>query len=167
MVTMSNSFKRLLSGNSSLSEISRDWYHSSEDDLRQAVERQTSGLRIILQALTYATYSEHNINNLMKIFLHLGMGHGALNRFCNVTINLRRQFPHTSLESVLLFQRINLYAIEILDLMEQFLIVSHYFLHKKREIVIFLRILLKIRMKIEKYLVHVDFWNLGTENVDM
>ena len=95
------------------------------------------------------------------------MGHGALNRFCNVTINLRRQFPHTSLESVLLFQRINLYAIEILDLMEQFLIVSHYFLHKKREIVIFLRILLKIRMKIEKYLVHVDFWNIGTENVDM
>ena len=152
-------FEKLLRERSPIASLSRQWYTSCEEELLESVNRQCRGLQTCLVALINATNSEYNDNNITKLFLHVGRGHSVLNTFCDRTINLRRIFPHSSLEGTQMYQRVNLYAIEILELVYQFKQVKEYFTHRRKTMVIFLRIVFKIRIKLEKYLVHVNYWN--------
>ena len=153
-------FDKLLWENSRIGALTRDWNSCSEEDLIDSVNRQCRGLQTCLLGLISATCSDFNENNISKLFLHIGKGHSVLNAFCNLTINLQRRFPHTSLADTQMYQRVNLYAIELLELVYQFKQVKEYFLHKRKTMVIFLRIVFKIRIKLESYLVHVNYWNL-------
>ena len=153
-------FDRSLRENTSIGRLSKEWFTCTDDDLRESIIRQTKGAQCCLVGLINATNSEYNEYTLSKIFLYVGGGHTALNRFCDLTINLRKKFPHTPLTDTLLYQRINLYAIEILELIYRFNQVNEYFTHQRKLIVIYLRIIYKLRVKLERYLVNVNFWNV-------
>ena len=152
-------FDREMMIDSVLGRLSREWYTSSRSDFLSSIRRQCVGLRYCLVALLSAVDQEYNQYNLNKLFDHVGKGHTALNRFCDVAINLRHKFPETSLHHTQLYQRVNLYAIDLRYLMFQFNQVIHYFLHNRVLLVLYLRIIYKLRTKIESYLVHVDYWN--------
>ena len=153
-------FDQLLRPSTPIGRLSYEWFTCSDDDLRDSIIRQTKGAQCCLVGLINATNSEYNENNLSKLFLHIGMGHTALNRFCDLAINLRKTFPHTPLTDTLLYQRINLYAIEILELIYKFNQVKEYFTQERKLMVLYLRIIYKLRVKLERYLVHVNYWNV-------
>ena len=153
-------FDRLLRENTTIGLLCYEWFTCTDDDIREHIHRQTRGAQCCLVGLINATNSEYNENNLSKLFLHVGKGHTALNRFCDLAINLRKKFPHTPLTDTFLYQRINLYAIEILELIYRFNQVKEYFTDDRKLIVLYLRIIDKIRVKLESYLVHVNYWNV-------
>ena len=98
--------------------------------------------------------------NIQKILTLLRNGHFALNRFCNLFFNLQRNLADGDMETCKPYQKVNLYAMEIVELVDSFLTVIEYFDDSQRVLIVFLRVLFKLRTPVEKYLVAVNYWNL-------
>ena len=136
------------------------WEQCNLTELMQSVSRQTIGLQVCLDGLKNASYCEDNEGNLGILLRLLQRAHHALNRFCDVFLNLRRKFPLDGLGLCTTLQQLNLYAIEFTYLKEYFLEIVDYFTEQRQVIVLFLRIIFKLRIRLEDYLVQVDYWKL-------
>ena len=137
------------------------WDNCDKFELLQSVQRQTWGLRTCLHGLTFATYREYDMANIQKILTLLRNGHFALNQFCNLFFNLQRNLADDDMETCKPYQKVNLYAMEIVELVDSFLTVIEYFDDSQRVLIVFLRVLFKLRTPVEKYLVAVNYWNLS------
>ena len=136
------------------------WDNCTLTDLMQSVNRQTMGLQVCIDGLKNASYSEVSERNLEILTRLLQRAHHALNRFCDLFLNLRRMFPLPGFGLCSTLQQLNLYAIEVIYLMESFRDVVDYFTEQRHVIVLFLRIIFKLRIRLEDYLVYADYWKL-------
>lgn len=135
-----------------------EWETESEKYLVESIRRQSTGLTTCLQALLLASHLEQSSRNLRILHNLLRLSHQTLLRFSNVVLNYRRKFSVDGWERTSLYQKINIYAIELWDMTDDFVNLHDYFLHARKILVVFLRIVYKTRVKIESYLVDVDFW---------
>ena len=139
-------------------EIIDYWRNCKDIDLVEDMQRQTWGCKICLEGLMSAAYFESTRNYLKDIRQFITSGHHALNRLCNVAINLQKNYDCPGQIHLRTEQVICMYITDLIDLMEHFKDYAEYFLNYKKIIVIFLRIVYKLRRIIELFLVHINFW---------
>lgn len=141
-------------------QLFEEWTKYGGHELFDSLHRQTAGLKTCLSALMLATFKETNPRHLSILEDFLKQSHRAMNRFCDVVINCRRTIPVIALTSCHDYQKINLYSVEVVELVESFMSVRDYFSGSSTILIIFLRIVYKIRRKVELYLVAVNYWNV-------
>lgn len=140
-------------------EMFHEWLFYSASELMQSAKRQSEGLTTCIYALILHTPFEQSRHNVVRMKSIVTYAHYAFKRFSKVVL---KKVPHIdvlNLPHVVDYQRINLMAIDILDVVNDFLSRLHNFLTVRKIIIIFMRIVFKLRIRVERYLVAVDYWS--------
>ena len=137
-------------------EVDQEWRMASIYKLNEYLTMQMSGARLCVEAVMEAVKSiEQPDTNFGKLHSFLVQCDEVMRRFCKICLDYEQDcyFPVGKSKRVL----VDMYLKEIWFFLQQ-ISNSYYKMVNRRKVYILLRILCKMRLKFEDYLVSVNYW---------
>lgn len=128
-------------------------------DLLDDLKRQYSGAKYTLETIPLATSYIEDQQSLARLRSFLSQGLHAIQRLSNVCINLRCTYKSWEDYETDLVPTINLLSIDIHDLISNLYHVHEYFADQRKILILLLRIIFKIRTRLETFLCENKCWD--------
>ena len=140
-------------------EVDLEWRNPSIYQLNEYLTLQLKGARTCLQSVLEAVEIEQPLANFDKLNNFLIQSYEVLKRYCRVCLQSEHLFilPMGASGKCIVIE----YVQEDLFLL-QTICSNFHKLVNRRFVYLLLRILCKIRMKLESYLVAVDYWGCNS-----
>lgn len=137
-----------------------DWDNLQSADLTLYTKLHFGGVHTVLEVLHNAVLINQSPDNFLRLRDHLCQAYRVLEKFSQVIFKVSHTFSTEAVNELSVTLGIKLYTGQILHLTDSFADNYKTIQRSPKAQLILLRILNKLRIPVEKYLVSIRYWEL-------